>query len=378
MKFTLATKEFNYLVSKCFNVVSQKPAIPILANILIEASNGMVRMSATDLTVGISSFMPAEIAEEGITALPAKKLSQLARELTSTHVELSTSPNEITELLADSSRFRIHGMPGALYPALPDLEGTVSFTLPQKELKDALSKTAFAVSREDNRYVLSGVFMQVENGRATFFGTDGKRLARSSMEINLDKSFSGNFVIPLKAIEEIIKNLMEEGEATLYLMSDKAAVRTHDALLVSKLLVGEYPDVKRIIPSQVETNVALHREELMALLRQVSLFTRENYQVVRLTFDQGELKISANDATLGDGNVSMPANYQKGRLEIAFNPNFFLDILRHSEGEVVTLSLIDSFNPGIITANKTQPAAEPFLQDASPLFVLMPMRLNEE
>jgi DNA polymerase-3 subunit beta len=374
MKFTLSTKELNYLTSKCFNLVSQKPSLPILGNILLQAANGVVRMTATDLMVGISCFIPAEVTEEGMTTLPAKKLSQLVKELTSETVEVTTSSSEITELVADSSRFRLKGMSGALFPALPDLNAAHCFSVPQKELKEVLINTAFSVSHEDTRYVLTGVFVEIAQGKATLFGTDGKRLSRTSMSVNIDPGFAGQYVIPIKAIEEMIKNLMEEGEAKLFLMADKVALQTEDALLVSKLLVGDYPDVQKVIPAQMDHNISLHREELMTLLRQVALFA-EDYKTVRLTFDEGELRIAANDATVGDGKVSMPANYQKGRLEVAFNPHYFLDILRHTKGETVTLSLLDSFNPGVITSD--QALKDLYSPQASPLYVLMPMRLED-
>lgn len=377
MKFTMATQELNYIISKCANVISPKQTIPILSNILLEAYNGILTLTATDLTVSIRCSTDVNVIEEGATTLPAKKLGALVRELTSTNVEVKTGKNEITEILADSSRFRLHGMDKAEFPALPDLEGSVKFTIGQGELKDVLFRTSFAVSREDNRYVLTGVYMHVSNARATFAGTDGKRLARTYLPINVDSSYSGSFIIPLKATEEILKNLKDEGEAIVYLLDDKIAVETNGTTIITKLLNGEYPDIKQIIPSATQHNLTLHREELMTLLRQVSLFANEKEQqhVARFTFTNGELYLSANAMQVGEGKVSMPVNYQGEKLEIAFNPTFFLDVLRHSKGETVTMGISDPFNPGLI-ADQEVPS---FVgQDISPLFVLMPMRLNEE
>lgn len=376
MKFIIATQEFNYLISKCLNVVSQKATIPILSNLLIEASNGILTITATDLTVGIRCFTEAKILEEGSTTLPAKRLAQLVRELTAVNLELTTSSNEITEIVADASRFRLHGMSKAEFPAFPELEGALYFTLKQSELKEVLFRTAFAVSRDDNRFVLTGVFLSIAESKATFAGTDGKRLARTFLPIVVDNSFSGNFIVPLKAIEEAQKNLTdEEGQAKIYLMQDKIAIETADVTIISQLLSGDYPDINRVIPRTAEHAISLHREELMSLLRQVSLFTGENNLAARFSFSDGELHMDAASRSVGDGAVSMPANYQGPKLEIAFNPSYFLDILRHSKQETVTLGLSDSFNPGVITDQGPGAFA---VADASPLFVLMPMRLNEE
>lgn len=375
MKFVISTQELNYLISKCLNVVSQKMTIPILSNILIEAVNDELILTATDLTVGIRCFTEAKILEEGATTLPAKKLAQLIRELTSVNLEVSTNANEVTEIISDSSRFKLNGMNKSEFPSLPAVTEAVRFTLKQTDLKDMLFRTAFAVSREDNRYVLTGVFMHVEKGNATFVGTDGKRLARAHINVGLDPEFVASYIIPLKAVEEIQKNLMDEGEATIYLMSDKIAVEASNTTIITKLLSGEYPDINRIIPESTEAMVTLHREELMRLLRQVSLFTVDTNHSVRFTFQDGELRLTANTMEIGEGKVSMPANYHGQKLEIAFNPNFFLDILRHSKGEVVTVGVTDAYNPGIITDDEPAPA---LAVTSSPIFVLMPMRLSEE
>lgn len=378
MKFSSSTQELNYIINKCQNVVApqQKATIPILSNFLIEATNDELIITATDLTVGVRCVTDAKILEEGATTLPAKKFAQLMRELTAANVEISTNASEVTEIVADSSRFKLNGMKRDEFPSIPDVTGAVHFRIKQSELKDMLYRTSFAVSREDSRYVLTGVYMHIADSFATFVGTDGKRLAKTHIAISIDPAFVGHYIIPLKAVEEIAKNLLEDGDdATVYLMPDKIAVEAANTMVVTKLLSGEYPDFRRVIPQSPETVVSLHREELMTLLRQIALFTADSNHSVRFSFSEGELKLSATAMDLGEGKVSMPVNYHGPKLEIAFNPNFFLDILRHSKSETVTLGVTDAYNPGVLTDNATL-AAPP--AGSTPLFVLMPMRLNED
>ncbi len=374
MKFVISTQEFNFLVNKCLNVGGAKSTIPILSNLLIEAMNDELVITATDLTVGVRCFTEAKILEEGATTLPAKRSAQLVRELTSVNLEISTNSNDITEIVAGSSRFKLHGMSKGEFPALPNMTGAAQCEISQAELKDMLFRTAFAVSRDDNRYVLTGALMQIAHGEATFIGTDGKRLAKAKMALSVEPGFSGNYIIPLKAVEEILKNLSDEGVARIEMLADKISVETNNTIIVTKLLSGDYPDVSRVIPERSEAVVVLHREELITLLRQVSLFTMETSHSVRFSFSDGELKLTANAMDVGEGKVSMPVNYQGEKLDIAFNPNFFLDILRHTKGDTVTIGMTDAFNPGVITDGGG--AGRP--GEARSLFVLMPMRLNEE
>jgi DNA polymerase-3 subunit beta len=375
MKFVISTQEFNYLIGRVLNVAAHKATIPILSNILIEAKGNELMLTATDLTVGMRCITEAKVLEEGATTLPAKKLAQLVKELTSVNIEVSSNERDVTEIIADASVFRLNGMSKGEYPTLPDMESAVKFSIEQSQLKDMLFRTSFAVSKEDNRYVLTGVFLHVEKGRATFVGTDGKRLARTYLPVDLDPEFSGSYVVPLKAIEEIQKCLKDEGTAVVYLMQDKIAVQSEEVMIITKLLSGEYPDVDRVIPEKPECVVSVHREELISLLRQMSLFTTDTSQSVRFSFSTGELKLSANTAEVGEGNVKMPLNYQGDHFDIAFNPGYVLDILRHSKGETVNMGVTDPFNPGVITDEGVDPYKA---QEPSPIFVLMPMRLNDE
>jgi len=375
MKFVIPTQELVKLINKCQNVVAvqQKASLPILANFLIEAANDELVLTATDLMVSVRCFVEAKIQEEGGITLPAKRFSQLIKELTASSVSISSSANELIEISADSSKFKLNGMSKNEYPALPDITDAVQFKVSQAQLKDMLYRTAFAVSREDNRYVLTGVLMQIANKTALFAGTDGKRLAKSHVEIDIDPNFTGIYIIPLKAVDEILKNLQDDGEATVFLMADKIAIEANNTRIVTKLLTGEYPDIYRVIPQHPATILSLHREELMTLLRQISLFTQDTSHSVRFSFSEGELNLTANTMDVGEGNVSMPVNYSGPELEVAFNPNFFLDILRHSKNDRVTMGITDAYNPGIITDNES---LETPPSGSTPLFILMPMRLN--
>lgn len=374
MKFMISTQELNYLINKIQNVVPQKPTVPILGNFLIEAGNDELVLTATDLAVSIRCNTEAKIVEEGATTLPAKRFAQLVRELTTVNVEVSSNSHETTTLIAGTSRFKVNGMNKKDYPDLPDLTAAHAFKIPQKMLKDLLYRTSFAVSKEDNRYVLTGVFMLIANGTLTFAGTDGKRLARTHTAIEIDPSAFNQAIIPLKAVDEILKNLLDEGEAKISLMSDKIAVDANQTLVIAKLLTGDYPDINRIIPESPSIIVTLHREELTSLLRQVILFTTDMHHSARFTFSNGELKLAANTNVFGEGNVGMPVNYQGPTLEIAFNPAYFLDILRHCKEETVTLGMTDAYNPGMLTDG--EPPA--ILNQATPLFIIMPMRLSED
>lgn len=374
MKFVISTQELCSLISKIQNVVALKPTIPILTNFLIEAFNDELILTATDLTVSIRCTTEVKILEEGATTLPAKRLAQLIRELTTTNVEISSNSHEVTTLVAGSSRFKLNGMSKEEFPSLPDLSHANAFKIKQKDLKDLLYRTSFAVSREDNRYVLTGVLMSIANGQVQFVGTDGKRLARAHAPIELPLTFTSQSIIPFKAVEEILKNLTDENEATITLMPDKIAVAANQTLILTKLLSGDYPDIQRVIPDHSDIIVCLHREELTTLLRQISLFIADHNHSVRFTFASGELRLTANTMEIGEGHVGMLVNYQGPTLEIAFNPGFFLDILRHCKEETVTLGLTDAYNPGIIKDGESPLK----LNQSSPLFVIMPMRLSED
>ncbi|MES2272568.1 MAG: DNA polymerase III subunit beta, partial [Chlamydiota bacterium] len=339
---------------------------PILGNVLIEAIDDQLIVSATDLTVSMRCYVEAKVIEEGAIALPARRFFQLVRELTAPSVKISAETNEIAEITTGTSVFKINGMNKGEFPTLPDLTGLPEIILASSALKEMLSKTAFSAAREDSRHMLNGVQLQIANQKATLIGTDGKRLAKTYLAVEIDPSVQGTYAIPLKAVEEMIKILDDSStKVSLSLAHDKICLESGHLTLITKLLSGQYPDVERVIPAKVAHSFSIHREEIMSLLKQVSLFTSETSSSVRFSFETGQLHLAAMSSDIGEGRVSMPVDYAGPKLEIAFNPYFFLDILRHSKDETVRFGLNDPHNPGLIT-DSTQA-----------LFVIMPMRLND-
>lgn len=366
MKIIVAKSDLLILISKIQNLVPVKPAIPILSNILIEAIDDQIIISATDLTTSLKSFASAKVLEPGAVLVPGKKFIQLIRELTSPQITLLSNAQEMVEILSGSSTFKIHGLPKNEFPKLPELTGAKELSLSSEELKETLIKLAFTAARNDNRLELNAILLHIENSEALFLATDGKKLAKISTTLPIDASFKGSYIIPIKAIDEMI-NILDESEekAILNLINDRVCLEYGNQLLMTKLITGLYPDICRVIPQSSNTTIALHREELLTLLRQVSLFVSENSVSVRFYFNQNKLYLSAACSDIGEGIVSMTCDYSKEPLAIAFNPFYFMEILRHSQDEIIKLSLIDSYNPGVIT------------DTSKALFVMMPMRLEK-
>jgi DNA polymerase-3 subunit beta len=368
MKVTVSRAQLASLIRKIQSIVPPKPSVPVISNVLLEAKDGKLTLSATDLSLSMKASMQCDVAEEGSIALPGKKFFPLVSELTAPTLEITSSAKTAT-LTCGGSKFKLVGIPKEEFPEIPSFPESSSLSLPATLLKDLLFKTSFAASSEnETRAVLRSVLFQSENSVITTTGTDGKKLAKISIEIPTATDFpQGSFILPIKTVQEMIRLLdsKEDKESVqIHLTEDKISLQIPQITLTSKLMAGQYPDVSRIIPTEKRNPVSLHREELISLLRQISLFTSEEGASVRFMLTPGSLILSTMNSTTGEGDVNMPVNYQGEPIQIAFNPNYFLEILRHSSDESVSFDVVDSYNPGLIT------------DSSKAIFVLMPMRIE--
>ena len=363
MKCIISRLTLLSFINKIQNVIPTKPAVPVVVNVLLEAVDNTLILSVTDLTLSMRVYLDAKVLEEGAIALPARRFFQLIRELSAPQIEIHTPSAEVATVNPGTSHFKIQRLHKSDFPDFPDLTEGLCFTLPAQKCKELLSTVAFAAPHDDERKVLNGVSLDIKDSTLTFISTDGKRLAKVKMHTPLSQNISS--IIPIKTIEEIVRVLSgEETDVKITLLPSKIALELGSITLISKLIAGQYPDVSHFIPQRQPDTLILHREELMSLLRQVILFTSEESSSTRFIFTPGDLHISCISGTIGEGKASMPVNYTGEKLEIAFNPHFLLDILRHSKDETVQFTLKDSYNPGMITDSS----------DAE--FVIMPMRLE--
>lgn len=366
MKITIDREELLQIISKIQAVVPPRPVIPAIANILLEATPGSVTLTTTDLTVSMQASAQAITEELGAVTLPARRFFQLTRELTTPRIDIEASDEGVIVITSGSSKFRLHGMSKSEFPAFPDMSEGEPILIDGPMLKLMLSNTSFAAAKDDSRQVLNGLLLKVDNGEITFVGTDGKKLAKVFNTFEALSGLSLECIIPLKAVEEMVRILDGDQSIKLTVTHDKIALESGHILLVAKLLSGQFPDYERVMPQQeAMRSVSLHKEELSTLLKQVSLFTSDVSHSVRMIFEEGQLTLQATASDIGDGNVNMPVNYAQDRMEIAFNPHFFLDILRHCKDETVNFGFIDAYNPGSIADS-----------GGSSHYILMPMRLD--
>lgn len=350
------------------NVVSTRTTLPILSNVLLRAEEGHLEFTATDLDVTVACKVEAKVTKPGSTTLPVKKLFGIVRELNG-EIEIESDDKNIASIRSGSSFFKIHGLAAEEFPPLPNFKDDKKVTLPQENIRAMIKKTSFAVSTDESRYVLNGIFISLKDGKMTLVATDGRRLALVDEEVDLGEKSTGEFIVPAKAVNELNRLLQATGNVELKFGENQASFSLKDekgfsVLLITKLIEGNYPNYRQVIPGEAKERIALVREELMQALRRAEIMTSEKANSVRLTFGKNLLTITANSPEVGEARETIAINYKGKELAIAFNPRYLIDPLTALAEDEVFIELIDELSPGVIKING------PFL------YVVMPMRLN--
>jgi DNA polymerase-3 subunit beta len=350
------------------NVVSTRTTLPILSNVLIRAEGGHVEFTATDLDVTVACKVEAKVTKSGATTLPVKKLFGIVRELNG-EIEIETDEKNLSSIRSGSSFFKIHGLAADEFPPLPKFKDEKKVSQPQENIRAMIRKTSFAVSTDESRYVLNGIFVSLKEGKMTLVATDGRRLALVDEEVDISEKSAGEFIVPAKAINELNRLLQDKGEVELKFGENQASFALKNetgfsVLLITKLIEGNYPNYRQVIPGEAKERIAVGREELVQALRRAEIMTSEKANSVKLSFGKNVLTITANSPEVGEARETMAINYKGKELAIAFNPRYLIDPLNALTEDEVFIELIDELSPGVIKING------PFL------YVVMPMRLN--
>jgi DNA polymerase-3 subunit beta len=357
-----------YLVQ---GVVERRNTQPILAHVLIEPAENGLALVATDMEVGLRCQLPAQIQKKGATTVNARKLYEIAREVTGDELTLRTSTEGWVDVVAGRSRFKVVSFPPKDFPELPlgtGVGGGTQLRVAAGTLREMIDKTLFAVSTDETRFNLSGVYVETgEAGTLRMVATDGHRLALVERAV-ADAKLPRGVIMSRKGLAEVRKLLEETGEAELTLVVAEKDVRVHTPAVsfFMRLVEGEFPDYKQVIPSAPRLRAQLGRDDFLAAVRRTALMASERSHGVKMHLEAGTLELSASNPDAGEASEDLEVGYTGDPITIGFNGKYLIEVLGvHAAGDTIELGLTDEVGPGVVHGS----------QDPSYTYVLMPMRL---
>ncbi len=365
MKFTVSKDSFLKGLQMVQSIISSHNTVAVLYNILIAAENGKIKMAATDLSVSLQYTLEGvDVAEPGATTLHARRLLGLVRELPGEKIEVSVDDKNTALIQAGSSNYKIYGIAAEEYPPIQVSETENVFSLDQGTFREMLKKTVYAVSTDESRQILNGILLSVSEQKLIVVATDGRRLALIEQEIEIPVAAQVNVVIPTKTVNELVKVLGDEGVLKIKVVAGMVSFEVDNVVIISKLIDGNYPNYRQVIPDHCDEKISLEREIFLATLRRVSQLSKEKGVPVRLTFDKNQLRVFASVPDVGEADESMPIKYKGKTITMAFNPDFLMDPLRNLTSDEVNVEMVDDLSPAVIKCDI------PFL------YVIMPLRLS--
>ncbi|MDD3088561.1 MAG: DNA polymerase III subunit beta [Candidatus Omnitrophica bacterium] len=332
------------------NAVSQKSSLPILSNVLMETDNGRIRLTATDLDIGISSSIDAlSVSQEGSIAIPAKKFFDIVRALPDgSDIEISMKKANLLNIKSGKANFKIVGFPKDEFPQLPVFQDKDSITMEQKELKEMMNLTDFAISKDDTRYVLNGTFLAIKGDTVEMVATDGRRLAAATKKLQKKTLVDRAVIIPTKTEQEIKRMLQDEGEVKIHFSDNQVLFSFPNSFVLSRLIEGEYPNYKKVIPDRSTKEVKVYREEFLSATKRASIFTDQDSMAIKMNIKKKKLMISKN-TSFGEAKEEIDIDYTgDDDLEIGFNPRYLIDVLKSLEDQEITFEVSDASKPGVI------------------------------
>src|SRR5256884_5157620 len=246
MKFSVTKEKLLEGLQQVQNVVSTRTTLPILSNVLLQADEDEIHLTTADLDVGVRGSCEAHVDKTGATTLPARRLFNIVRELPSSEIQAAVEGKYAASIRSGQSFFKILGLPEDEFPPLPKFEDAKVVTIRQKDLRDGLRKTSYAISTDETRYVLNGVLFSFKDNKLTLVATDGRRLALVEIELEFPRSQEADIIVPTKAVGELERLLGEEGEVKLSVSENQIAFEVGSTLLVSKLIEGNYPNYRQV------------------------------------------------------------------------------------------------------------------------------------
>lgn len=370
MKFSISRDSLFEAVQKVQSVVEKKNTIQILGNILCIAEKEKISLCATDLEVGVKVTIPAEIKEEGKVTLSAKHFTDIVKELPSEPLWITKKQNDWVEILSGKSRFNVVSLSADEYPQLPPFEEKKYHQAHSERLAEMIQKTSFAVSTDATRYHLNGVFFEkLDNQLMRMTATDGHRLSYIDHEVFLEMpEMKRGMIIPKKGLGELRKLLSENSEnETIGISFDRSHffAQSGNTYLFVRLIEGEYPDYKQVIPKETTNTIQLNREDFLAAVKRVSLLAHEKSRGIKLQFKENQVIINSSNPDMGEATEELDVEYQGDEVDIGFNAKYLLDCLPVIQSSTLEFKFKDRLSPGILQG----------VDQRNHSYIIMPMRI---
>jgi len=349
-------------------VVGAKSALQILQNVKIEAKDGEVTLTCSDLDTTLVANVECEVLSNGETTIPVKPFAAAVGKMVEGTIEISVDDKDCSTISSGASVFKFKGLPAKEFPTIPSPDGQ-NCTIESNSIREMLRKTSFAASQDDTRRTLQGVLLDFkkDKGIVKAVGTDGRRLAMLDCMVDASNCFDGQFILPRKAVDLLGKKLPKEGNAELVTAKGQLLVKTPRLMVTTKLIDEVFPNYMQVVPKEDGSAIVMNRVDLLGALDRISVFTAStDSPSVRLTFAENTLVLNSGDTEFGSSHDEVPVKYDGEKIEMCFNPQYVRDALSAMDEEEIEMKITMATKPAII--KKT---------DASDYtYVVMPLRVN--
>lgn len=366
MRFTITREKLQEGLAAVAGSIPTRTTLPVLSNLLIETDDGGIRFSGTDLDTAVAVKVPAEVEEPGAITAPARKLQEIARELPPSPVVIATQGDAIT-LSSGRTRFRLNGLPKDEFPAFPAVPFESSWKLTGADLNQLISHVAFAVSTEETRPILNGVLWELREGEMRMVATNGHRLAKMTITRE-GTGGTGDLIVHPRALAQVQKLFSANDEVEVARSENHLGFRGEGVQIYTRLIEGPYPNYDQVIPKDNDKVLVADKAALNGAIRRMAIVASDQTHRIRLSLGGPMLKFSVQTPDLGEASEEMPIEYDGAPLEIGFNANYLLELLRYMPADEVKLSF---------KAPERAATMEPVGNEDTPEFLclVMPLRL---
>lgn len=368
MRFTISREKLQEGLTAVAASIPAKTTLPVLANILVETTERGIRLSGTDLDIAVSTEVAADVEQPGALTIPAKKLSEIARELPPAPVRIAAAGEQRVTLDCGKSHFKILGLPKDEFPSFPAVRFNDSWRVRSGDLQKLISHTSFAVSTEESRPILNGVLWELRPEMMRMVATNGHRLAKMELPIKSTAAPSSDLIVPPKALEQVRRLFPSDEELEIARGENHLGFRSPFTAVFTRLIEGPYPPYDQVIPKDNNRIAVADKASLVSALKRMSVIASDQTHRIRLSFNAALLRFSVQTPDLGEAQDELPVRFNGDPLDIGFNANYLLEILRYIPTDEVKLTF---------KAPERAATVEPegWSDPATYLCLVMPLRL---